>query len=80
MGRLYIEYLDSRHVYTCTNCHTHLVDAENLISKVKLDFLMFKELSWKDRQGLLILERVSINQQTLNIGSMYIWDLNHRKQ
>lgn len=73
MGRLYLDYLDSRHVYTCANCHTHFVDSENLISKVthtKTLFIVCKELSWEDWQGLFILECVSIliiNHHRVNV-------------
>ena len=38
MGKLYIDYLDGRHIYACVHCHTHFVDAENLISKVKIKY------------------------------------------
>ena len=38
MGKLYIDYLDGRYIYACVHCHTHFVDAENLISKVKIKY------------------------------------------
>jgi DNA-directed RNA polymerase subunit RPC12/RpoP len=33
MGKLFIEYLETSHIYTCSNCGTHLSNAKELISK-----------------------------------------------
>lgn len=37
MGRLFVEYLDGDKVYSCKKCKMHLVDKDQLISKVSLD-------------------------------------------
>jgi hypothetical protein len=36
MGRKFVEYVDSEAVYCCKQCHTHMVDRKNRISKVLL--------------------------------------------
>ena len=34
MGRLFLEYLNSKNYYVCFTCNTHLVDKSELTSKV----------------------------------------------
>lgn len=41
MGRIFLEYLGGEQVYVCMACHAHIVDREELISKVS--HLLIKE-------------------------------------
>jgi DNA-directed RNA polymerase subunit RPC12/RpoP len=33
MGKQFLEFLETSHIYTCSNCGTHLSNAKELISK-----------------------------------------------
>ena len=76
MGRLFLEYLSGRQIYVCLNCNTHLVDKNDLFSKV-MKVLKSVEFPWENRESLSIQQ--SVNWFCQAIEQMYLWGLKKKK-